>query len=327
MAAMLILTRADVERLLDLDALVDRLEVAMADLSAGRASVPPRIGAAVPEHDGMLAAMPAFVPSLGALEAKLVSVFPHQRPSHRAVIVCFSPETGEPLALVDGTYITAARTAAGSALATKWLARGDAATLAILGTGVQARAHALAIARSRPLDRVIVAGRDTDQARALAASLDADLDREVVVASSFADAVAAADIVCATTHASEPVVRREWLRAGTHVNSVGYTVSGREVDGETVAAATVFVESRAAALAPPPAGSTDLLWAMRDGLVPGDFAPAEIGEVIEGRRQARATPDEITLYKSVGVGVQDAAAVTLVLEAAASAGVGIDIAL
>lgn len=322
---MLILTRADVERLLDLDLLVERLAPAMVDLSAGRASVPPRIGASVPAHDAMLAAMPAFVPSLGALEAKLVSVFPHVRPSHRAVIVCFDPQTGAPSALVDGTYITAARTAAGSALATTHLARPDARTLAIVGTGVQARAHALAHVRLRPLDRIVVAGRDPERTRAFADALASQMGRPVEAAAGYAEAVGAADIVCATTHAVEPVIRRAWLRPGTHINSVGYNVAGREVDGDTVAAATVVVESRAAALSPPPAGSPDLLWPVRDGLVSANREPAEIGEVIDGRRPGRTSRDEITLYKSVGVGVQDAAAAMLVLEAARREGAGVQI--
>jgi len=322
MAGVLILNRADVERLLDPDALVERLATAMVDLSAGRADVPARIGALVPEQGGMLAAMPAFVPSLGALEAKLVSVFPHANPSHRAVIVCFDPKTGAPSALLDGTHITAVRTAAGSVLAARWLARGDASRLAILGTGVQARAHALAFARARRLDRIVIAGRDARHASSLAESLARELPCVVDVAPSFADATASADIVCAATHAGEPVVRRESIRPGTHVSSVGYNTQGREVDAETVAAATVAVESRAAALAPPPAGATDLRWAIRDGAVGAGFDPAEIGEIIEGRRPGRTSPDEITLYKSVGVGVQDAAAAMLVLEAAARTGAG-----
>ena len=319
---MLILTRADVERLLDLDALVERLQHAMVDLSAGRASVPPRIGAAVPERHAFLAAMPAYVPSLHALEAKLVSVFPHERPSHRAVIVCFDPETGAPIALIDGTYITAARTAAGSALATKWLARADPSRVAILGAGVQARSHAVALSRQHRLEQITIAARDHAKAAALAEQLTSELRRPVSAAASYADAIACADVVCATTHADEPVVRREWLRPGMHVNSVGYNTAGREVDEATIAAATVVVETRAAALAPPPAGSTELLWAIRDGIVAADFSPAEIGEVVEGRRPGRTSDDEITLYKSVGVAVQDAAAAMLVLEQAKALGVG-----
>jgi ornithine cyclodeaminase len=318
---MLILTRADVERLLDLDALVARLQEAMVDLSAGRASVPPRIGAAVAEHHAMLAAMPAFVPALGALEAKLVSVFPHQRPSHHAVIVCFAPDTGEPIAFMDGSYITAARTAAGSALATKWVARGEPTRVAILGAGVQARAHAIALSRQHRLSRITIAGRDRARSAALADELTSVLPCEVATA-SYAEAMHDADVVCATTHADEPVVRREWLRPGVHVNSVGYNTAGREVDAATVAEATVIVESRAAALAAPPAGSTELLGAIRDRLVPADFSPAEIGEVIAGRRPGRTSATEITLYKSVGVGVQDAAAASLVLERAKALGVG-----
>lgn len=322
---MLILTRADVERLLDLDELVERLEHAMVDLSAGRASVPPRIGAVIAERQAMLAAMPAFVPSIGALEAKLVSVFPHERPSHRAVIVCFDPANGEAMALMDGAHITAARTAAGSALATMRLARPDARRLAILGTGVQAHAHAIALSRVRTFDTITIAGRDPAKARELADALAVVLGRAVESSGSYDDAALAADVVCATTHAHEPIVRRAALRPGAHVNSVGYNTTGREVDADTVAQAVVFVESRAAALAPPPAGAPDLLWPIRDGLLPADFHPAEIGEVIAGHRTGRTHDDQITLYKSVGVGVQDAAAATLVLERARELGVGTSI--
>ncbi len=324
---MLILSRADVERLLDAGRLVDRLATAMVDLSAGRADVPPRIAASIPSHDGALLAMPAFVPSLGALTAKLVTVFPRNvdRPSHQAVVVCFDPDTGDPLAVLDGGAITAERTAAGSVLAARWMARADASSLAVLGTGVQARAHARAFARSRALPRIVVWGRRPDRAAALARSLETELERPIETAPSPAAALATADIVCAATHAGEPIVRREWLRPGTHVSSVGFNVRGREVDAATVASARVVVESRAAALAPPPVGSTDLLWAVRDGDVPADFDPAEIGEIIDGRRPGRTSPNEITLYKSVGVGVQDAAAAMLVLEAARRAGAGLNV--
>jgi ornithine cyclodeaminase/alanine dehydrogenase-like protein (mu-crystallin family) len=326
---MLFLSRTDVERLLDPLALIDALAAAMVDLSAGRAHLPARIAALVPPHQGLLAAMPAYVPSIGALVTKLVSVFPHNRdrPSHQAVVACFDPATGEPTAIMDGASITAFRTAAGSALATRLLARPDATTLAVLGTGVQAREHALAVARVRALSRVVVCGRDGARTTAFAGSIARSLPCEVGTADDYQTALAGADIVCATTHAAEPVVRRAWLRAGTHVNSVGYNTNGREVDAETVAAATVVVESRAAALAPPPAGSPDLLWAVRDGAVGPAFSPAEIGEVIDRRRPGRTGRDEITLYKSVGIGVQDAAAAMLVLEAASKTGLGQHVAL
>jgi alanine dehydrogenase len=313
---MLVLGRREVEELLDVDALIDALAGAMVDLSSGRASVPPRVGAFVEESDGMLAAMPGYTPSAGALAAKLVTLFPRNAgtslPTHQAVIAVFDPANGQLTALLDGTEITAVRTAAGSALATRLLARDDATTLAILGTGVQARAHARAMTHVRAFTDVRVAGRDQAKAAALAAEIDAR------ATSSWEEACEGADVVCATTHSLDPVVRREWLSAGAHVTSVGYNTDGREVDDATVAEALVVVESRAAALAPPPAGSNDLVRA-KDVV--------EIGEVVAGNHPGRTSGDQITLYKSVGVAVQDGVAARLVLDAARARGVGREVEL
>ena len=166
---MLVLSRSEVERLLDLDRLRQTIANAMADLSAGRVSMPSRIAAMVPERDALLAAMPAYLPSSGALATKLVSLFPRNtdRPTHQAVIVVFDANNGSPLALMDGEAITAARTAAASALATDLLARKDAQVLAVIGTGVQARAHLRAVPRVREFREVRVAGRHGDKAMAL----------------------------------------------------------------------------------------------------------------------------------------------------------------
>jgi alanine dehydrogenase len=135
------------------------------------------------------------------------------------------------------------------------------------------------------------------------------------------------DIICATTHSAEPVVRGEWLEPGMHINSVGLNANGRELDGEAVRRALVVVETRGAALAPAPSGSNDLHWAIRDGLIGKEHIHAEIGELISGARPGRTSPDQITLYKSVGIAVQDAVAAHLVLEAAQQQGVGREIAL
>jgi ornithine cyclodeaminase len=318
----LVLTAADVEALLDLDALVDGLAGGMADLSAGRASAPERIAASVPEQHAFMAAMPAYVPSVGALTCKLVSVFEGNAggdlPTHQAVVLAFDPGTGEPTALIDGTSITALRTAAGSALSARLLAREDASVAAVLGTGVLARAHAYAIPRVRALRELRVAGRNEGRARELAAELSSGLDVEVRACGSWAEAMEGADIVCAATHSDRPVVRREWLAPGAHVTSVGFNPEGREVDDGTVADALVVVESRGAALAPFPAGSNDLLEPIREGVISADHVHAEIGELILGTRPGRGSDSQITLYKSVGVAVQDAVAASLVLKAAHS---------
>ena len=326
---MLLLSRADVEPLLDLAALIDALEDAMANLSDGRASVPNRVAAFVPERESMLAAMPAYDPANAALTTKLVSLFPGNAgtrlPTHQAVIVAFDPATGEPIALLDGTYITAMRTGAGSALSARLLARPDASVLAIVGTGVQARSHARALALVRDFTEVRVAGRDAAKAEMLAHELAA-AGLPAVAAESVEAALDGADVVCATTHAPhEPVIRHDWLAPGTHVTSVGYDPNGRELDDATVAGSYVVVESRAAALAAPPSGSPDLTEPIAAGLVdPGQIV--EIGEIVLGRRRGRSSDQEITVYKSVGVAVQDAAAAALVLAAARSTGSGTEFA-
>ncbi len=315
---MLVVNRAQTEALLDLDALIDALAAAMADLSAGRASAPDRIGAQVPEYGGLLAAMPGYVPSAGVLMSKLVSLYPRNAgsalPTHQAVIVVFDPGTGQPVALLDGTAITAIRTGACSALSARLLARPDAGVLAILGTGVQARSHARAMCRVRPIRQVRVAGRSHAKAAALAAELSDTLQTSAQAVQTYRDALQGADIACAATHAAEPVIRRSWLTPGVHVTSVGY--GGREVDNATVRDALVCVESRHAALAPYPAGSNDLLEPVRDGIVPAGHVHTELGELVAGTKPGRQSPDQITLYKSVGVAVQDAAAAALVLAAA-----------
>ncbi len=310
---MIFLSEAEVHELLDLDELVDALAAAHRDLSAGDASMPPRIAAMVQERQALLGVMPAYLPSAG-LACKLVTLFPQNidRHTHQAVIVVFDPENGTPLAVMDGRYITATRTAAGSALATRLLAREDAEVLALLGTGVQARSHARALPRVRAFSEIRVAGRDRSRAEALAE----EIGPHARAVSSYEEAIRGSDVVAATTHATEPIVRREWLSPGVHVNSVGLNPSGREVDGQTVADALLVVESRESALAPPPAGAPELV-----GVSPADVH-AELGELVAGTKPGRSSQDEITLYKSVGVAVQDVAAAALVLAAAKERSVG-----
>jgi ornithine cyclodeaminase len=326
----LLLSQREVDELLDIDALIDALASAMVDLTAGLASVPNRVAARVVDRDGLLAAMPGYTPSAGALASKLVTLFPHNAgtglPAHQGVIAVFDPDNGTPTALLDGTSITAIRTGAGSALATRLLARDEAATIAILGTGVQARSHARAVTRVRDFRELRVAGRDRAKADALAQELAAELDLVVRAAASWEEACAGADVICATTHSPEPVVRREWLAPGTHVASVGYNPQGREVDDATVVDSFVVVESREAALAAVPAGSNDprsndLLEPIERGLINADDV-AEVGELVDGSRPGRTSSEEITLYKSVGVAVQDGVAAALVLRAAQERGAG-----
>src|SRR4029453_9606342 len=217
-AAMLILSRTEVESLLDLDRLVDALAVAMVALSGGRAPAPPGVAPAVADRHAMLAAMPAYLPSSGALATKLVSVFPENadRPTHQAIICCFDPASGAPVAIMDGTHVTAARTAAGAMLATRLLARRGAGVVSVIGTGVQAQSHARAAARLPGVQVVQIAGRHHPRAKGLVDGL-----RETGTAGaappSIGDAVRSADVVCAATPADEPVVPRGGVRPGPHV--------------------------------------------------------------------------------------------------------------
>ena len=314
---MLVLSQAEVERLLDLDELVDALAEAFVDLSSGRASMPQRVAAF--SGQGFLSAMPAYLPSANILETKLVTLFEGnagtELPTHQAAIAVVDPDTGAVTALMDGTHITATRTAAASALSARELAREDARVLAICGTGVQAHTHARAVARMREFDEIRVGGRDRAKAEQVAASVDG-----AVAVGSFEEAVRGADVVCATTHATEPVVRLEWLDPGAHVISVGFNPEGRELEPELVAAARVVVESRASAFAPFPIGSNDL-----SGIDPDTVA--ELGEVLAGSQPGRSDAEQITVYKSVGVGVMDAAAAALVLRAAQGKDVGVKVEL
>ncbi len=317
--------------LLDPDDLVEAVASALADLSAGGAEMPPRSG--VPgAGGGYLGVMPAFVPSAGALTTKLVTLYPANAgtdlPTHQAVVVAFDPSTGAVVAVMDGTEITATRTGAASALATRILAREDARVLAILGTGVQARSHLRAVPRVRTFAEIRLAGRDEAKADALARELQSSgITIPVTVAGSFEAAVRDADVVCACTHSPDPVVRGDWLSPGAHVNSVGVHPTGGEFDDAVVEmAAVVAVESRASALGAFPAGANELSGAIRSGLLEeGDVV--EVGEVITGTRRGRGGDAEVTVYKSVGVAVEDAAAASLVLRRARATGRGVDVAL
>jgi ornithine cyclodeaminase/alanine dehydrogenase-like protein (mu-crystallin family) len=313
---MLYLSRADVERLLNLDAMLEALAAAFVILSSGTTSVPPRVAARVPEL-GLLGAMAGYVPGV-ALETKLVSVFPandhHGIPSHQGLIALFDEKNGTPLAVMDGTYITAMRTGGAAAVAARALSREDASVLAILGAGVQGSSHLRTFPLVRELTEIRVASRDAARAAALAAG-----HPRARVASSFEEAVRGADIVACCTDAREPILRRAWLKSGAHVSSVGGTF-GPELDPETVAAGHVFVEWRGAATNAPPAGAVEL-----QGLDPDTLT--EVGEVLAGTRPGRCSRDEITVYKSTGHAAEDAAAARLVYDRGLAEGAGISLPL
>lgn len=299
---MLVLDDEQVRSLLDPAELAEGLHAAFRSISDGSASVPPRVAALTPA--GLLGTMPGYVPGFG-LGAKLVAYFRHNHehglPGHQALIALFDPDDGRPLALMDGTHITGMRTAMSAAVAARALARPDAATIAVLGTGVQGREHVDAFRRLFPGAAMRLAGRSGEKTAALAAAYD-----DVQVAASFEQAVDGADVVCLCTDADDPVIARAWLAEGCHVSSVG---SGVEVDAETVSTAAVFVESRAVATQPFPAGSRELADRNPDSVT-------EVGEVLLGTKPGRTSPTQLTLYKSMGHASQDVVAAAIVYRAA-----------
>jgi alanine dehydrogenase len=323
---MLLIDHATVEELLDFPQLVETLAPAMAELSRGEVSMPPRTGPRIAEVNGVLGVMSAYLSRSRILACKLVSIYPENAannlPTHSALVVVYDPQTGIPVALLDGGSITATRTAAGSALATKLLARAESRILTIVGTGVQARSHALGIPQVIPIDEIRIVGRNWNKAKALAAEVQSRSSCNATPFDSIQDALWNADIVCTTTHPSEPVLNWSWLSRGTHINSIGLE---RELDEETVVNSSVFVESRESVLADPPAGSNDLLLPIKAGAIDSTHIQAEIGELVTGKHSGRTSPEEITLYKSVGVAVQDAVAAQLVLEIAQQSGRGVEI--
>lgn len=308
----LILSQADVHGLLDLDRLMDTLEEGFRALSSGQTDVAPRTIVNA-EREGFLLSMPGYAAGLG-LGAKLVTGFPKNHaaglPSHQALIALFDPATGSPLAFMDGTRVTAIRTAAVAAVSVRHLARKDARVLAIVGAGVQGHAHLEILPRVRNFDEIRVASRTMESARRLAERHP----RAHAVASGEA-AVRGADVVALCTNSVTPVIQRSWVAPGTHVSSVGFAPPGGELDRAVAETATLYVETRATAFQPAPVGCMELV-----GM---DAKRAnEIGEVLLGTRPGRQSPEEITVYKSMGHAVEDLAAAGLVYRAALAKGAG-----
>lgn len=293
-AAPIILNEADVRQRLRMEDLIPAMADALRDLSAGTVLQPLRTVLSISAHNGFLGVMPASGRALGA---KLVTFYPQNKtvPTHHAMILLFQPETGEPLAVMDGRFITEMRTAAVSAVATKLLARGDVKVLTILGSGVQARSHLEALRLVRSFTEVRVWSPRNAERFAQAFNV-----RSV---HSTEEAVRGADVIVVATSATTPVLRGEWLAPGVHINAVGATrPNWRELDDEVLQRSTIYVESGEPALKE----SGDIIAA--------DTELIEIGEVIAGKRSGRKSADQITLFKSVGVAIEDVASAELVLK-------------
>jgi ornithine cyclodeaminase/alanine dehydrogenase-like protein (mu-crystallin family) len=321
MSKMLILNEHEVEQLLTMRECIEVMEQALASLARGEVHNPLRSVVRAADATGFLGLMPAFrggdVPRYGLKE---VCIFPGNPArgldTHLGAVLLHDGENGQLMAVMNASAITAIRTAAVSAVATKLLARENAHTLAIIGAGVQGKTHLEAIPLVRDIDDIRVVSRTREKADAL-------VRKGVRVVDSIEEAVKGADIIVTATSSREPIIRRNWLDDGVHINAVGSSIAAaRELDSETVAASSLFVDRRESTMNE----SGDYLSALREGAITDGHIRAELGEILLGRAEGRTSPTEITLFKSLGLAVEDLAAAQLLYDKASreEAGTWID---
>jgi alanine dehydrogenase len=321
--SLLILNKREVEELLPMQKCIVLMEDALRSLARGEVVLPLRPVLRIPDSSNVFALMPAYSEPLRAIGAKVISVFPGnhgtQLDSHQGVVLLFDADRGTPLAVMDAASITAIRTAAVSGVATKLLARKDAAVLAILGAGVQARTHLDAMMAVRSFREIRVWSPTSAHAREVAADAGGRWGVDAKAAPDARSAVHGADVVCTVTASREPLLAGAWLKAGAHVNAVGASLpTARELDSEAIRIARVFVDRRESALNE----AGDLLIPIREAVIGADHIVAEIGELLDGAMQGRRDAHEITVFKSLGLAIEDLACAHFLHDMAAREGVG-----
>jgi ornithine cyclodeaminase len=312
-----------VHDLLPMAACVELMRDALTTFARGDAVLPLRSMVSLPDRSGILGLMPGYLGKPRSFGLKVVSVMPgnHGTPydSHQGVVMLFGLEHGEPLAILDATAITAIRTAAASAAATDALARPDAGVLALIGSGAQARTHLTAMRAVRKLRAVRVWSRSRANAERFAHEEAPALGLPIGVADSVEDAVRGADVICTTTSSKEPVLRGAWLAPGAHVNAVGACFAAmRELDSEAVRRSRLFTDCRESC----ENESGDFLIARDEGSITDDHLLGEIGEVFLGKKPGRLSQEDITLYKSLGIALEDLAAAHFIHRRASEIGAG-----
>jgi ornithine cyclodeaminase/alanine dehydrogenase-like protein (mu-crystallin family) len=320
----LLLGHEEVVALLPVGECMTLMHEALVSLAEGRVHQPLRTIVRPPDAAGVMGLMPAY--SSGAHRAfglKAICVFPGNAArgmdSHQGAVLLFSAESGELLAVVNASAVTAVRTAAVSGVATRALAREEAGDLAVIGAGVQARSHVEAMSRVRPVRRCRVASRKPESARRLADELRGSYTFPIEAVGTVEAAVRGADLIVTATNSAEAVVRREWVSGGAHLNAVGScTPNTRELDAATVAASSLFVDSVESTVNE----AGDYLRAAREGAVGPEHIRAELGEVLKGTKPGRTAADEITLFKSLGLAVEDLAAAEYLYRKAKATGAG-----
>ncbi|HUE96807.1 MAG TPA: ornithine cyclodeaminase family protein [Longimicrobiaceae bacterium] len=313
---LLLLDTSEVARLLPMAECIEAMSDALLATARGEVTLPLRQVVLLPGGRGALASMPAVAPALG-LGVKVITVLPGNHgstyPSHQGAVLLFGHEHGELQAIVDAGELTAIRSAAVSGVATRLLAREDASDLALLGSGVQARTHLAAMRAVRTLERVRVWSPTRANREAFAERESGRHGIPVEPVGSAEAAVRGADLVCTVTAATAPVLRGEWLSPGVHVNAVGASLpSARELDTEAVRRGRLFVDRRESTVHE----SGDYLIPLRAGSIGEDHIVAELGEILDGTAAGRRGPDEITLFKSLGIAIEDLAAARLLADRA-----------
>jgi len=311
---LLILSNKEVVDLLPIKECIPVMREALIALAADKVHQPLRTIIRPPDAKGVMGLMPAMSRGASgdgsdhqaAFGLKAICVFPGNPAigidSHQGAVLLFSAKTGEMLAMMNASAITAIRTAAVSGVATDLLARAGACNLAILGSGVQARSHLVAVSQVRSLERCRIASRHIEHARAFAEEMQQDFPFPIEPVETVEEALKAADLIVTATTAREPIVRREWISAGAHLNLVGSSIpTTREVDSETMAAVSLFVDRRESTLNE----AGDYLFAAREGVIGPNHIRAEIGEVLKGDKPGRISPAEITCFKSLGIATED----------------------
>jgi ornithine cyclodeaminase/alanine dehydrogenase-like protein (mu-crystallin family) len=306
----LILNHSEVEALLPMRECISVMAEALSSFARGEMHQPLRMVVKPPAAAGVIAMMPAYRSGADAIFGlKAICVFPGNaakgKDAHQGGVLLFDGETGEPLAMMNASAITAIRTAAVSGVATRALAREDACDLTIIGAGVQARSHLFAISCVRSLKRARIVSRNLDHAQQLVAEMQKHFDFPLSAVADAQDALLDADLIVTATTAYEPVVQRDWIAPGTHINAVGtYSRKAREIDTATMVDATIVVDARESALNE----AGDYLIAASEGAIGPENIRAELGEILIGNSIGRTTRDEITLFKSLGLALEDLSA-------------------
>jgi len=321
--AMLVLSENDVRSLLDVEELIPVLEQAHIQFSTGKAVMPVRQVVPLPQIKGRITSMPAYLSESNALGMKVVTYFPENPkqglPMILASVFLYSTESGRLLAVIDGTYITSIRTACVSAFATRALANPETPALGVLGAGVQARAHIRALCRVRKIREIKVYDVLEKSVESLKEELEPEVGIKIEPAKTAEEAVRNADLLVTVTTAKEPIVSADWLRPGVHINAVGsHRPDLREIDAATFERARIVVDSREAIMAE----CGDILLAIKEGVITENHIYAEIGEILAGKKPGRTAANEITVYKAVGIAIQDVATAQLAYEKALKRKVG-----